>query len=424
MSATQVFTGSADRRQFLRWIGAGSLALTAGSQVAGAAAPLEPRRIAAVITTYFRNSHADVLVGKILNGWRQDGGPGPNLKLVSMFTDQVHRKDLSRELADRHGFRITETIDEALTFGTDELQVDGVLSIGEHGNYELNDIGQRKYPRRRFFDGIVAAMKRCDTYVPVFSDKHLSWNWDDAKHMYDTAADLGIPFMAGSSLPVAWRYPATQLPRNTELEEALVVGYGGLESYGFHALESLQCLVERRAGGEQGVAAVTAVQGDQIWQAEKEGKWNRQLVQTALKTFNKNADRLEERLNAQRAAFYLIEYRDGFRATVAMLNGVIGEVAAAYRVKGSDSPQACWFRLEQDFPYGHFEHLLRAIEHMYQTGKPAYPVDRTLLTTGVLEQVMKSLSQDGRRLVTPHLNVAYQPSNWTFANERADNFPG
>ena len=76
--------------------------------------------------------------------------------------------------------------------------------------------------------------------VPVFNDKHLSWNWEWAKEMYDTSRSMGFPLMAGSSLPVTWRRPELELPLETAIDEALVAAHGPLDSYGFHALETLQ----------------------------------------------------------------------------------------------------------------------------------------------------------------------------------------
>jgi len=414
---------STTRRQVLQSLGLSGLAMLSGAAALLAAGNRKKLPIAAVVATYNTNSHADVLVGKILEGWRQTSGGGSDLELVSLYTDQVHKQDLSRGLAKKHGFRIANTIDEAVTLGRDKLPVAGVLSIGEHGDYPYNDIKQHMYPRRRFLDEIVAAMQRCGEFVPVFSDKHLSWNWRDAKHMYDIAVRHGIPFMAGSSLPVTWRYPAKELPVGTKIEEAMLVGYGGMESYGFHAIEALQCIVERRRGGETGVAAITALTGDQIWQAEKDGKWNRQLLETAVATFDGSADKLEEKLSPTNAAFYLIEYRDGLRATVAMLNGMSGQFAIACRLREQPKPLACWFRLEEQQPFGHFEHLLRAIEHMVHTKQPAYPVERTLLTTGVLDRVMHSLHQQGKRLPSPELAIKYKPTDWGYANRREENFP-
>ena len=231
--------------------------------------------VAAVVSVYTPNSHADVIVGKILEGYQQDGGGGPNLELVSLFTDQVPSQDMSREKAKRHGFRISETVDDALTFGTDRLQVAGVLCIAEHGQYDLTPVtAQRMYPRRRFFDDVVQAFRRCDQVVPVFNDKHLACRWDDAKAMYETARELSIPFLAGSSLPVAWREPSFNLTAGTEIEAALSIGYGGFEDYGFHALEAHQCLLEKRRGGGSGIKAVQALRGEKIREAEAAGEWS------------------------------------------------------------------------------------------------------------------------------------------------------
>ncbi len=207
------------------------------------------KKVAAVITEYRLHSHADVIVGKILEGFNYDGGAGPNMELVSMYVDQFPKEDMSRELARKHGFKIYPTIEGALTLGGRELAVDGVLSIGEHGKYPANDKGQVLYPRRRFFEGIAATFAKCKKSVPVFNDKHLAATWSDAKWMYDKARELFVPFLAGSSLPVTWRRPPLKLPMECEIVEAVQIGYGPLEAYGFHALESLQCMVERRNGG-------------------------------------------------------------------------------------------------------------------------------------------------------------------------------
>jgi hypothetical protein len=372
--------------------------------------------VAAVITEYRNNSHADVIVGKILEGFDQQGGPGPALRLASLYADQVPAADMSRELARKHGFRVASTIDEAITLGSDRVQVAGVLSIGEHGDYPYTpETRQHMYPRRRFFDAIVACFRRVGEVVPVFNDKHLAYQWADARHMVDVAREMNIPFMAGSSLPVAWRRPPLTLPIEAPIEAALALGYGGLESYGFHALETLQCMVERRRGGETGVAAVEVLQGERIREGGESGAWSKTLLAAALRTLPGSPDPDLNRLS-DGAAFYQLEYRDGLQATVAMANGLSGHFAFAAKLRGRQEPVATWFELEDQKPYGHFGYLTRAIEHMVHTGKPAYPVERTLLTTGVLDTVMHCLAGEPKRRETPHLDVAYQAVDWPFAN--------
>ena len=374
--------------------------------------------VAAIVTEYRRNSHADVIIGKILEGWRQDGGAGPALRVASIFTDQVPAADMSRTLAKKHGVPIVKTIEEAITLGTGKVQVAGVLSIGEHGKYPYTpDTKQHMYPRRRFFDGITAAFKKAGKVVPVFNDKHLAYAWKDAKHMYDTARAMKIPFMAGSSLPVTWRLPARALPIGSEVKAAVGIGYAGLESYGFHSLETLQCVLERRRGGETGVKRVTLASGDAIWKARRDGFWTLKLLRAALKAAGTELPEAELHTRlTEKGKFFLLEYRDGLKATVAMVNGIAALFGTAVQLRGQAQPFVNWFPLEHGAPFGHFEHLTRAIEHMIHTGRPAYPVERTLLTTGILDRVMHSAMLNGKTFETPELEIKYKPANWPFAN--------
>jgi len=406
------------RREFVGGMAAAGVAVLQGGVARAAARPKLP--IAAVVTEYRNNSHADVIVGKVLEGWRQDGKAGPDLKLVSLFTDQVPKGDFSRGLAKKHGFPIVKTIEQAILQPRGEDRIEGVLSIGEHGNYPYTEkTRQHMYPRRRFFDAIVAAMQKSGRIVPVFSDKHLAWKFSDAVHMVNTARKLKIPFMAGSSLPTCWRYPALTLERGVEIEEAMAVGYGGLEAYGFHTLETLQCMIERRKGGEAGVGAVQAVQGDALVKARDAGRWSQELLEAALGSLPAKL-RTTKPLTASvrnNATGYLIEHRDGLRSSVIMANGFNNQFCFAAKLKGQKEPVAVWFWLEDGKPYGHFEHLLRAIEEMFHTGRQAYPVERTLVTTGVLDRVMQSVAEKGRRYETPELAISYQPTDWGFANQ-------
>ena len=411
------------RRVALKTLAAAPWAVAASSPVASWANQSKPLPVAAVITEYRNNSHADVIVGKILEGFKQDGGPGPGLKLASLYVDQFPKNDMSRELSRKYGFPITKTIEEAITLGSNQVQVAGVLSIGEHGNYPLTpETKQRMYPRRRFFDAISATFRKCGQVVPVFNDKHLAYNWADSKHMYDTAQKMKIPFMAGSSLPVTWRLPARELPVGSVIEEALGIGYGGLEAYGFHALETFQCVTERRRGGETGVKAVQAVRGEQIWQSQQAGRWSQQLLQAALAAaqIKVTEQEFKTRLNKE-SAFYLIDYRDGLRGTVAMVNGVGGQFGIALKLRGQDKPFVNWFKTQQVKPFMHFAELLKGIERMIRTREPVYPVERTLLTGGILDRAIHSFHQEGKRLETPELAIRYQPTDWGFANRDGNN---
>jgi hypothetical protein len=381
-----------------------------------------PKKVAAIITEYRTNSHADVIVGKILEGFDQQGGPGPDLKVVSMYVDQFPEKDMSRDLAKKHGFAITRTIEEAVTLGGNTVAVEGVLSIGEHGKYPSNEKGQYLYPRRRFFEEIVKAFEKSKKVVPVFNDKHLAATWSDGKWMYDKARELFIPFMAGSSLPVAWRVPPLTLPKGCEFESVLAIGYGPTEGYGFHLLETLQCMVERRKGGETGVAAVQYLDNEHMFKTMDEGRWSKELLEAGLSYVPAKAkgDYRELCSKNKEAGVFLIDFRDGLKAAAVMLNGLAyeghsGAFGFIARLKGQKGLAGTHFYLQNWAPFGHFGYLVKAIESMIHTGHPAYPVERTLLTTGMLDAAMTSRHEKGKRIETPYLDVKYQPLDWPFA---------
>ncbi len=377
---------------------------------------MPPKKVAAVVTEYRRWSHADVILCNLLGGYPD--GTRPDLQLVSLVTDQVPKTDMSRDLARAHNFRICDTVAEALTLGTTDLAVDAVLSIGEHGQYPDNEKGQKLYPRRRFFADIAAVFERTKESVPVFNDKHLAATWDDAKWMYDTARRLMVPFLAGSSIPVTWRKPDLTLPRGCDLVGAVQVGYGPFEGYGFHALEGLQCMVERRGREETGVAAVTCHRGAAMWAALDRQPWAGPVLEAALKLVPAHANGNMREITARTAdaGTFEVEYRDGFRAFVVMPNGWIhegdgGGFVFGGQVRGRD-PVACQFYLQQPDPFAHFAELTKAIESLARTGHAPYPVERTLLTTGVLDAVMTSKFRRGVRVETPHLDIRYRPTDW------------
>src|SRR5262245_17578291 len=379
----------------------------------------DPKRVAAIITEYRHWSHADVIVSKILEGYLHDGKEFPRLRLASLYVDQFPTSDMSRNLARRHNFTIYDTIEGAVTLGRKEVAVDGVLLIGEHGHYPTNERGQLLYPRRRFFEAATNVFARYRRSVPVFNDKHLAATWTDAKWMYDRARDLHVPFMAGSSVPVTWRRPVLRIDRGAELIEAVQIGYGPFEGYGFHALEGMQCLVERRRGGETGVRAVQCLQGEAMWQAMDRGVFSRELLEAGMAIVPAHAQGDFRKLTIQdrrESGVFVIEYRDGFKAAVAMLNGWVhegdgGAFVGAIRQRGNAKPQVTHFYLQQPDPFAHFAYLLRAIDSHVNTGQAPYPVERTLLTTGILDAIMISKGEKNRRVDTPHLDIRYQPTD-------------
>ena len=391
-----------NRRHFLLSTGAAALA-PAFSLPSG-----PPKRIGAVITEYRENSHADVIIGKYLEGYNQDGQPpGPRSKIVSMYTAQVPGDDMSRAKAKKHGVPIFRTIYEALTLGTGKLAVDGVLLIGEHGDYPLNDKGQKLYPRFELFLEIADVFRQTAQSVPVFNDKHLSYSWIKAKRMVEISEELRFPMMAGSSVPVSHRDPDIDLPWGATVKKAAAVAYGGKESYAFHMLESLQSMVERRQGGETGVASVECLDNDAVWAYLDRTQWARRLMESAISR-SKRREPGDLKSLVKEPTAYLIHYRDGLEAATFMLNGAVRDFTVAVDVEGRSEPLSTLMWLEGGKPYRHFACLSQQIEKMFESGTPTYPVQRTLLVSGVLDFCMESRFQGYKKLDTPDLDVRYE----------------
>jgi hypothetical protein len=418
------------RRGFLGSMAAGVLG-TASPRGAFAAGTQARKRMAIVTTVWRMQSHGQHMGDRFLHGYPINGRwHQPGLDVVSIYVDQVPSGDLSRQRGKEFGVKVAPTIAEALRCGGAKLAVDAVLVIGEHGRYPDNELGQKKYPRYDFFRQIVDVFRQDHRAVPVFNDKHLSWNWDWAKEMVDTAQAMAFPLMAGSSLPVTWRLPAVDLPWGAEVDELMSLAYGGVDSYDFHALEVIQCMAERRRGGESGVVWVEALRGDAVWKAQQGGGWESggwdpalfeaclcrtQTLAQARSGFGHRHPTPEElRSLVKSPVAYRFQYADGTRASMLLFNGLVRDFTFAARLKGRDEPLSALFYLPPQPNVQYSAILMSKAEEMFLTGKPPYPVERTLLTTGILAAAMKSMST-GQRLETPHLAVRYTgPQESTF----------
>jgi len=397
------------RRAFLAGGSAAAAALATGCASAPAPSSHPPtKRVAAINTVYYMRSHAYHIAGRFIHGYPMNGvHHQPDWKLVRMFNDQYPANDLSRDLAKKKGFEISATVADALG-GANGLDVDAVLLIGEHGNYPNNDIHQKLYPRHRLFMEIAAYFKKCGKSAPVFNDKHLSYDHKLAAEMVATSKELGFGFMAGSSLPVTWRRPEIEPEIGTPFTEALSCGYSSGEAYAFHAIEVLQCMMERRAPRERGVKSVTALRGPAVWKAGDDGLWSWDLLEAALsRSSSRNYG--DPRDNVANPLAILIEYLDGTRGSVLQLDEHTADFTFAGRVRGQKEPVSSMFYLPAPPGARYFSALSWNIEKLFASGKSPYPVERTLLTSTVLDFAMRSFAADGKRMEDPALAVTYAP---------------
>lgn len=419
------------RRTFVNAVGAGTVGAAVAAGAAQPAPPARRRRLAVITTEWRDRSHAWHMAERFLHGYPTEGRwHRPPFEVVAAYVDQTPKNDLSRQRAKEFGFAIYRTIAEALRRGGKQLAVDAVLIIGEHGNYPRNQIGQKEYPRYEFFRQVTDVFRKDGRTTPVFNDKHLSWRWEWAAEMVASARKLGFAFLAGSSLPVTWRMPAVDLPHGADVEEVMCVAFGGVDSYDFHALEVIQCMAERRRGGERGVVGMHALRGDAVWKALdsgswKAGGWDPRLFEACLcrsqtlaqpPTFSHRYPTPKQmRAWVREPVAYRFEYGDGLKATMLLLNGLVGDFTFAARLRGQAEPFSTLFYLPPNPNVTYSAALMAKAEETFVTGRTPYPIERTLLTTGLVAAGMASLAA-GKRLATPHLAVRYTaPRESTFA---------
>ena len=383
-------------------------------------------RVAAVVTEYRGGSHAQQLIDRLLWGYSWHGRHHqPAIDVVSMYIDQVAHGHIGQARAELFpSMRIYPTIAEALTLGGQNLAVDGVILIGEHGDYPQNEKCQNLWPRYEFFCQAVEIFRDSGRSVPVFNDKHFSWKWEWAVEMVETAAELGFPMMAGSSIPYSCRLPPVDMPLEARVEEAVCIGPGGIDGYDIHALEAAQCLLERREDGETGVVSMRALELEAVWDAMEIGSWegggwDRTLFETCLYRSRSIAHLRDAPTNAyhdrrQMQALvdhppvaYRYEYADGTRATMLLLEGLIHDFTFAARLAGE--AELLSLLMHQMPQADTFIPFVNAIERFMVTGVAPVPVERTLLTTGLTAAGVESLYQGQVEVETPHLEIRYRP---------------
>lgn len=404
------------RRQFAIATGVGCLLPTALTRAAQ-----QRKKIAFLGTTVFTHSHSQHFLDRFAIGYMMGGKwREPECELASVYIDQFNDNDIGKARITKYGLRQYPSVAEALTLGTSKLAVDGVVVIGEHGNYPRNEKGQTLYPRYKWFKEIVKVFEASGRSVPVFNDKHLSTDWNECKEMVADSKRLGFAFYAGSSLPVTWRLPQLELPLNVPLRESVCVAYGGVDSYDFHALETAQCMSERRKGGEVGIKSVHAVKGDKVWELLGEREVTTKLFLSALSRSHNlpvdtgyPTDRLSMAWAKQAlpgTIGYFIEHIDGFHTAIFM-TGIRDFNYAGMR---SDTGEVFGCQMMLPMPgqsattADFFNPLTYNVEQMFVTGKTAYPVERTLLTSGMVIGGVESLHSGEKKFATPDMQVVYQ----------------
>ena len=380
-----------------------------GKAVASEIAIKRKPRIVAINSIYRLRSHAYHIAGRFIHGYTRNGfHHQPPFELVRMWNHQQPANDLGPSVCEEHGIELCKTIPQVLG-EKHGLDIDGVLLIVEHGDYPQNERHQILYPRAEFFQQIVDVFQSTGRSVPIFVDKHLSYDHQLAAKMVRTSRDLKFGLMAGSSLPVTWRRPEIEPNLGTPFKEGLVCfGYEGesFEVYLFHALEVLQSMMERRKGGETGVKSVEYLQGDAVWMAGDEQRWSWRLLDAALSRCpSRNTGPIRENVLKPQAA--LIEYEDGTRGAALNLVEQVSDFGFAATIEGWTEPLSSCFYLPAPPGARYFDPLTFNIEKFFASGISPYPVERTLLTTTMTDLCTVSLHEKSRVVFDPALSIKY-----------------
>lgn len=391
-------------------------------------APVQRPQVAVILTEFTYRSHAHVILENFLEPYYFNGKlTHSGMDVVALYVDQFPKgRDMARDVARQYGIPIYPTIAGALQRGGSQLAVDGVVSIGEHGDYPENDRGAKMYPRKRFFDEITAVFRKSGRSVPLFNDKHLSFRWDWSAEMMQVARELNIPFMAGSSVPLAQRRPPLELEPGAVIEEAVAVHGGPLEIYDFHGLELLQSMVEGRRRGETGVSEIQLLEGDAVWKAAAEGRWSYALAAEAMRVeAGKDVGPLEQFVEPTDGKQYpvhviLIKYRDGLRGTVLRIGSSATRWNFACRIAGQADPVSTSLYVGPWQNRNLFKALSHAIQTHIREKQAPYPVERTHLVTGMLAAAMDSRFEKHKLLQTPHLDVVYAARDFRAMREMGE----
>ncbi len=402
------------RREMLSLSGMAAAAAATGT-AAAATAPKRPRIACLVSYWGLPTSHADWIVNKLLDGyWWHGAYTASRVDVVSVYIHQFDTSLLGQKVCRAKNIPIFKTVGEAVTLGGNELAVDGVVIVAEHGNYPTDLKGHWLLPRWWIYHQVTEVFERSRRSVPVFNDKHLSYNWDDAKWMFDKSRELKFALTGGSSIPTYFRTPEVELAAGTPLRNSIVVGEAPDEGAMFHCVDVLQSFADRRRGGETGVRSVQSIRGPEAWQWVNRTPWASHLVEAVRTHFHLEpgsfpADRTP--------VVCIVEYNDGTNGAVIAGSGVGWTFAG--EVEGQEAPVIVSM-LGWPGPISQY-HAANAHEHwiteMMLTGKEPFNAERLLLSTGIVNHYMESNWEDGRysavgrRVETPFMNLSYHSAH-------------
>jgi hypothetical protein len=359
--------------------------------------------VAFIVDSWYPWSHADVIGTRFLEGYRVgDRTLASPVTVASVYTDAPTSGDQTRALAARYGFRVASSIADALLedarHPSPRLGVDGILIATRE---DLPDSGQRQSPVRRVqvVREVLRILDLTGGRVPIFIDKMLAASWPDSQAIVAEAGRRQVPLMAGSVLPFT---PLDRPLRADRIEVGVVIASTPYWAFAFHAAELLQGFMERRGGRETGIAEVRNIGATYVTLPDR-GRWGGAVFDALLASA-----RTRRRPGSPPTDALLIQYRDGSRGVLALVPEAFDDSEFLLGAQYADGTIATGGLVLRGPPYDHFGYLVHALVELFTTGRPPVPVERTLLTTGIVLFGQES-RQTGSPAASPSLAISYVP---------------
>ena len=238
-----------------------------------------------------------------------------------------------------------------------------------------------------------------------------------ARALTDLARSRQIALLAGTPMAVTWRLPAVPIPKASTIRRAVMVVQGTAPGAELHALDGLLPILEPRAGGESGVRHLQLLEGREVWRAGDRGGWSPRLLAAAISRSNspQGDPMLDGRTQdlfglglipklARSPRAWILTHADGCTSALLVLDGVVNDFNYAVELADGGVHSAQLFRAPPPAEH-HFSLLAAVVEEFLQSGRPAWPIERSLLTAGLLETMSRPGSRRPGGVATPDLTV-------------------
>ncbi|MBU6401544.1 MAG: hypothetical protein KGS61_14600 [Verrucomicrobia bacterium] len=233
----------------------------------------------------------------------------------------------------------------------------------------------------------------------------------------DIAPSGNLALLSGTATAVTYRLPDIDLPSRARVKEALIVVQGPTPDAELDALEGLLPILERRRGGETGVASVRYLEGEGVWRAREERQWPERLLVAAIsRSDSPQGDPVKDGRTqdivglglvpglARNPRGWLLRHRDGVRTAILVLDGVVADNNFAVATADGAVISAQLYRPAEP-AQAHFNLLAAAVEDFFRSGRAPWPPTRDLLVAGLLGAFRSPESRSGRVFATPDLRV-------------------